>query len=47
MVKAKKKVSRDYSLERIKAISKRAYDVAEIRESRDSGALGYLSLLRP
>ncbi len=40
MAKAKKKVLRNYSLERTKAISKRAYDVAEIRESRDSGALG-------
>ncbi len=40
MTTSKKKSSRDYSQERSRAISKRALDVAEIRESRDSGALG-------
>jgi hypothetical protein len=38
--KAVAKKTRDYSRERTKAISKRAFDVAEIREARDSGALG-------
>ncbi len=38
--KAAVKKSRDYPQERTKAISKRALDVAEIREARDSGALG-------
>jgi Plasmid encoded RepA protein len=40
MINSKQKTTRDYSQERTKAISKRALDVAEIRESRDSGALG-------
>ena len=37
---AKKASERNYALERTRAISKRALEVADIRESRDSGALG-------
>ena len=40
MTKPKQNTQRDYSQERNKATSKRALDVAELRESRDSGALG-------
>ena len=40
MIKAKQKTPRDYALEKTRAVSKRAFDVALIRESRDSGALG-------
>ena len=36
----KKKSARDYTVERTRALSKRAAEVAEIRESRDSGTLG-------
>ncbi len=40
MAKAPQKASRNYTEERTKATSKRALDVAEIREARDSGSLG-------
>lgn len=36
----KKQAARDYTSERTRALSKRALEVAEIRESRDSGTLG-------
>jgi hypothetical protein len=34
------KATRDYARERTRAVSKRAHDVADIRESRDTGNLG-------
>ena len=34
------KAARDYARERTRAVSKRAHDVADIRESRDTGNLG-------
>jgi len=40
MAKAPQKASRNYTEERTKATSRRALDVAEIREARDSGSLG-------